>query len=40
MLQKHWQGLQRVTSRVLRHDPDKPCPREYAAKGAGHAVLL
>ncbi len=29
-------GLQRVTSRVWYvTDPDKPCPREHAAKGAG-----
>ncbi len=28
-------GLQRVTSRVWYvTDPDKPCPREHAAKGA------
>ncbi len=28
-------GLQRVTSRVCYiTDPDKPCPREHAAKGA------
>ncbi len=26
-------GLQRVTSRVYVTDPDKPCPREHAAKG-------
>ncbi len=28
-------GLQRVTSRVYITDPDKPRPREHAAKGAG-----